>query len=625
MEILANLLGKLLHVCFMSAGDYLAAIVVFTLLTKIIMLPVSIIVQKNSIKMVKITPEINELKCEYYGDNDRINEETFKLYKREKYSPFVSVIPMILQLILLLGVVEVVKEPSYSGISAQQMISCGIDYSAVPYECGGGYVWFPIAAAVSAVVMCIAQNRSQVLQAEQGKLNKYGMMIFSALLSLYLGFFVKAGVAAYWIFSNIFSILQIYVLNACIDPKKYIDYEALEQSKKKLSELKNKGSVLTYEMKKRQRADYKRFFSIENKHLVFYSESSGFYKYFKRLIEWLTAHSNVKIHYVTGDYNDAVFEIAKTNKQIIPYFIGENKLISLFLKMDAKIVVMTMPDLDNYHIKRSYVSKDTEYIYMDHGLSSLNMLLRKGAVDHFDTVFCAGQHICDEIRAQEKLYGLEPKNLVEYGYGLMEDLTDAYNDWCGSTSEEKSEKYILLAPSHQKDNILDSCLDTVVEGLKRSAKVIIRPHPQYIRRYPRKWNAIEQKYRSDPLVTTQSDFSSNETIYKAALVVTDWSNIGYEYCFSTLRPVMFVNTPMKVVNPDYKEIGVEPIDISIRSKIGIEVSGKDADEVYEAAQKLTHLHCISSEDIEALRNKLLFNFMKSSEAGGKYILSKLKK
>ena len=125
---------------------------------------------------------------------------------------------------------------------------------------------------------------------------------------------------------------------------------------------------------------------------------------------------------MTSDPNDVIFDIAKEQKQIKPYFIGENKLISLFLKMDAKIVVMTMPDLDNFHIKRSYVSSDVEYIYMDHGLSSINMLTRKGAVDHFDTVFCAGQHIIDEIKATEEHYGLPHKNLIAYGYGFQDLL-----------------------------------------------------------------------------------------------------------------------------------------------------------------------------------------------------------
>lgn len=56
------------------------------------------------------------------------------------------------------------------------------------------------------------------------------------------------------------------------------------------------------------------------------------------------------------------------------------------MKMDADIVVMTTPDLDNFYLKRSYLRKDIEYIYMFHGIGSTNMVVRKGAYDHFDTV-----------------------------------------------------------------------------------------------------------------------------------------------------------------------------------------------------------------------------------------------
>lgn len=620
MEWFSKFLGWLFSLVYSINGNYLTALILFTLLTKIILLPLSIIVHKNSIKLVKLTPEINKIKYSCYGDKDLINTKTLELYKKEKYNPLVSVFPLIVQLILLMGVIEVVSTPEYSGITVSDMISSGIDFSLVSKDVGGLYYLFPIIAAISSMIMCITQNISQALQAEQSKLNKYGMMALSTALSLYLGFFVSAGVAAYWILSNLMSIAQMYILNAAISPKKYIDYAALEESKKKLEAIEGSEKNMDRELKKRQHDDYKRFFSIANKHVVFYSEQSGFYKYFKGLIEYLISHSNITIHYVTSDPNDIIFEEAKKKKQIKPYFIGENKLISLFLKMDAKIVVMTMPDLDNFHIKRSYVSNDVEYIYMDHGLSSMNMLTRKGSLDHFDTVFCAGQHIADEIIAREKLYGLPQKNLVQYGYGFMDELIRT----CSTDTSVASGDFILIAPSHQKDNIIDSCLENVINGLKATKyKIIIRPHPQYIRRNHEKWNGIKERYSSDPQIITESDFSSNTSIYRSVLVVTDWSNIGYEYSFSTLRPVMFVDTPMKVINPDYREIGVTPIDLSLRSEIGIEISGKSVEEVTDAAEKLLKNKCFTPEKISEVRDRTLFNVGKSDEVGGRYILSRL--
>ncbi len=109
------------------------------------------------------------------------------------------------------------------------------------FRSGGIDIIVPIAAGISAWLLCVAQNAANVIQAEQSKLNKYGMMAFSVGLSLYLGWFVPAGVALYWIASNLFAILQQYLLNWAINPKDYVDYEELEASKQELEELQSIG------------------------------------------------------------------------------------------------------------------------------------------------------------------------------------------------------------------------------------------------------------------------------------------------------------------------------------------------------------------------------------------------
>ena len=63
--------------------------------------------------------------------------------------------------------------------------------------------------------------------------------------------------------------------------------------------------------KAKEKEDYKRFFAKdnENKQLMFYSESSGFYKYYRGMIEELLENSDIVIHYVTSDPEDQVFQI----------------------------------------------------------------------------------------------------------------------------------------------------------------------------------------------------------------------------------------------------------------------------------------------------------------------------
>ena len=68
-------LGMLMKWCWMLLEDYGLAILLFTLATKIVLLPLSIWIQKNSIQMVKLQPEINFLKVKYHGSNDLIADE----------------------------------------------------------------------------------------------------------------------------------------------------------------------------------------------------------------------------------------------------------------------------------------------------------------------------------------------------------------------------------------------------------------------------------------------------------------------------------------------------------------------------------------------------------------------
>ena len=619
MDYIAIPLNTLMTLCYNWTGGYLPAIIVFTLLTKVILFPVSCWTQRNSIKMVEMMPALNELKIKYYGDRETIAEETQALYKKVHYSPLASTIPMIIQLVLLMGVIAAVK--AMLGGDADSI------YAQIPSQLGGVSLLMPLAAGLSALVLGMGQNRLNPLQKEQGRREQWMTNGISILISLSLGAFVTIGVCVYWIASNLLSVLNQLVLNAVIPPERYVDYEALRESRDKLAEYDSFDHGISKEDKKREKADYKRFFSVANKHLVFYSEKSGFYKYFRGVIEYLLVHSNIIIHYVTSDPRDQIFELAKVQPRIRPYYIGEKKLITLFMKMDADIVVMTMPDLDNFHIKRSYVRKDIEYIYICHGFGSTNLLLRTGALAHYDTILCVGEHQELELRKEEAVYGLKPRRLIECGYSLIDQVMAEYEQLPKSTNTRKQ---ILIAPSWQADNIMDHAIDEILQSLlngpmSSTIKVIVRPHPEYCKRYPQKIKAFQMKYadRLNDNFVLQLDFSSNETVFLSDLVITDWSTICYEYSFATKRPVLFINTPMKIMNPEYEKLEITPIDISCREEIGRSIELDELASVSDVAAELLNHSEEYGKKISSLVERCLYNPGRSSEAGGKYIVSSL--
>ena len=687
VEYICMPLGLLMKGCWMLVKDYGLAILLFTLATKFVLLPVSVWIQKNSIQMVKLQPEINNLKVKNHGNNDLIAEEQLKLFKREHYHPMLSLIPLILQIVLLLGVVQIIYNPlTYlfgvsnaevllmaeqigantadssfqlliveafmtgelnastviAGVDATTMASLsskianfdlqflGLHLSTVPTEKWGWYTLIPILAGASSWLLCQTQNMSNVIQHEQGALNKYGIMTLSVLLSLYLGLFVPIGIALYWIASNLFSIAQMYLLNIAINPKKYVDYEALEESRIALANMKafgqeDKNSAEYKANRQREKADLKRFKKIVNKHIVFYSEKSGFYKYYKDLIAELLKRSNLSVHYITNDPNDVIFEVAKTEPRIKPYYVSLKKTATLMMLVETDMFVMTTPDLNKYYLKRSFIKSDIEYIYIPHDMMSVHMSFREGAFDAFDTVFCVGPHVERELRAIEKVYDLNEKTLVHFGYPLADMLTEA-GEKANAERQETSVKEVLIAPSWQEDNLLDSCIDDIIKALYSDEyHITVRPHPEYGKRFASALDDLVKRYEGydEKKLSFELNFSANKSIYSSDVLITDWSGVATEFCFATKRPAVFVNTKMKCPNPNYTKIDLTPVEISLRNQIGVAVDKEELCNLSKTLKTLWDNAEHYKKVIEDTEKELIFNQGCAAKAGADYILRSL--
>ena len=687
-------LGYVMWFCYLVVNNYGLAIVLFTLLSKVIMFPISLSVQKNSVKMVKLKPELDEIAKRYQGDKERIAEEQIKLYDREKYSPALGCLPLFFQIPIILGlinviynplkhllhlkqdvidafvsktgeilaqtelgstaqlkVIEVINNPLYTDkyselqsrfdsfniqevihkIQNLDMYFMGINLAATPsVKEINELTIIPLISGLSALSLCLVQNRVNVLQREQSKWNQWGTSAFMIIFSLYFTFILPAGVGLYWTFGNLFGILQLFILNKVYDPRKYIDYEARKAYTQQVpvlsKEEKQALKVKKAEYKKREKEDYKRFFNEETeKQLVFYSEKSGFYKYFESTIEEILKQSDIVIHYVTSDPEDQIFK--KNHPRIKPYYIGDRKLISFMMKMDADMVVMTMPDLDNFHIKRSLVRKDVEYVYMFHYPLSTHMVLREGALDHYDTIFCVGTFQFDEIRQWEKLKNLKEKRLIACGYGVIEKMYEDYIQTYGDNKPlENQSKKILIAPSWQEDNILDTCIHTLLENLLgKGYEITVRPHPEYVKRYKERMDVIVNQYpdAKEQNLNFELDFISSSSIFNSDVVITDWSGTAYEFAFVTKKPALFINTPPKINNPNYDKIEAKPLEIVLRDKIGRQLDIEDLSKAAEVIEELLKNQDIYRSDITRILNETITNFGYSGKVGAEYIINTL--
>ncbi len=627
----------MLEGCNALTGNWWAAIFLFTLATKVVLSPLSVWVQKNYIVMLQLMPDINRIKAEHFGDKETVGEKQSALYREKHYHPLLSMVPLLVQIAILLCLVNAVYTIAGSGAEGTEPLGL------IPVQNGGATLLVPVVAGLSALLLGWSQNHINPLQREQTRKEQLLVNGLSVVLAVVLGLFVACGLGFYWTCSNLLSIAVQALMNVVVDPKKHVDYEALSASRaelEKLEGIEEEGAGDRRSRRKlaaREKADCRRFAAVADKHIVFYSEGGGFYKYFRGAIEWLLAHSDIVIHYVTNDPDDRIFDMARQTARIRPYYVGRKRSISFMMKMDADVVAATLVDLDNYYIKRSYVRRDVFYVFMPHHMTSMHLVIPKASVDHYDAVLCAGPHQVRELEREKELYGVAEKELVPCGYDLLDAdiarLEGAHAEGLGAKGSAGEKRgngtgrpSVLVAPSWQEGNILDSCIDELLGELAGHGwRVVVRPHPEYVKRYRPRWEALRARHAdatADELVF-EEDFSSDATVFSADLLITDWSSIFCEYAFSTLRPCIFIDTPMKVRNPDWKELEMRPVDLLWREELGISFAPDALCGLGDTAAQMVGDAGGWADKITRVREASIFNLGRGAEVAGAYLLEKV--
>lgn len=110
-ELLANFFGYLLSFLYSIVNNYGIAIILFTVIIKIILLPLSIKQQKTMKKSAKMQEKMKVIQFKYKNDQEKMNQEMMNLYKTENMSPFSGCLTAIIQLLLLLSIFYLVRSP----------------------------------------------------------------------------------------------------------------------------------------------------------------------------------------------------------------------------------------------------------------------------------------------------------------------------------------------------------------------------------------------------------------------------------------------------------------------------------------------------------------------------------
>ena len=678
-------LGYVIYGAYRLTGSYGLAILIFAVIAKILVFPVQMAAQKNSIRLLRLQPTLDRIKRRHAGNRELINERQHELFQKEKYSPLIGLVPLFIQLFLIIGimqvmynplghilhldpavievlvnatnallgttggpgdqlrVIEAMKDPAnllyfesvlsafpdagsiISTVLSVDLSFLGLNLAAIPTPMHiSAELWIPLLAGISSWLLCLSQTALSPGALSQGRATNMGLTLFTVTLSIYIAFVTPAGVGLYWSAKNVLGIAAVLLLNKMYDPQKlagealaYIKAGQKSTAQRKEERRQNK------ELEARSRADAARFMAAK-KELVFYAISAGQYKYYKNIIEWLLAHSDIVIHYLSNDENDAVFK--QSHERLMTYYATQQKTISLLLKLDAQMLLTTVVDLQSFHMKRSIVRSDLEYVFVPHGLAHSHITAREGAYDYFDTIFLVGPYRIANFRLREQMAGLPKKRLVKAGYGVYDQIVESYAAIVDAVNERPR---ILIAPSWQEDNITELCIDGILEALvDKGYEIVFRPHPQEVKLFPERMAALKERHarhvEAGDLVF-ETDFSAAQSIYTADILITDWSNIAFEFSYATLKPAIFINTPMKVLNPNYKRYGEESLHLSLRDELGVALDLADIEaDLSEIVVRLLENKDAYRARIETVVEQQLYYPRRAGEAGGRYVLNRLK-
>ena len=110
-DFFANTFGYVLNLLYNLLNNYGLAIILFKILIKIILLPISIKQQRTMKKSAKLQEQMKSIQFKYKNDPEKMNQEIMSLYKSENMSPMSGCLSSIIQLILLLSIFYLVKSP----------------------------------------------------------------------------------------------------------------------------------------------------------------------------------------------------------------------------------------------------------------------------------------------------------------------------------------------------------------------------------------------------------------------------------------------------------------------------------------------------------------------------------
>ncbi|MBM7615588.1 YidC/Oxa1 family membrane protein insertase [Alkaliphilus hydrothermalis] len=204
MSALAKPLGMLLKMIFDLTNDYGISIIVFTIVVKLLIVPLTLKQTKSMKQMQEIQPKLKELQEKYKDDKEKLNIKTMELYKEHQVSPFGGCLPLLIQLPILFGLFAVLRNPGLYVFGSEEIYkSIDTSFLWLPNLADPEKLVLPLLAALTTFLSSYTMSSSN-----KGDQTQKMMMYFFPIMIFIWGRGFPAGLTLYWVVSNGFQVVQ---------------------------------------------------------------------------------------------------------------------------------------------------------------------------------------------------------------------------------------------------------------------------------------------------------------------------------------------------------------------------------------------------------------------------------
>ena len=216
----------LLWLSKLIGNNYGWAIIIFTIIVRLILYPLSAIQIKSTTKMQKIQPEMDALRKKYPGSDTEsrtlISQETNKLYKEAGVNPYAGCLPLIIQMPVMLAL--------YGAIAQTPQLMTG-HFMWMDLGKPDPYFIMPILSMILTFASTYISQLSMPKESQtwSSKIMTYGMSIMVGVMGIYF----QSAIVVYWVISNLFQVVQTFILQNPIKYRRELEEKERQERERK--------------------------------------------------------------------------------------------------------------------------------------------------------------------------------------------------------------------------------------------------------------------------------------------------------------------------------------------------------------------------------------------------------